>query len=252
MKYKLSTTILVILLSCSTVAKAQDVNQLLQNINTALTAGDCDRAQRNYNAWKEVTNRSDSSIERHIVECRSRRNVTNCQQGVVINGVCWATRNVDRPGTFTADPANSGMLYQWNRRIGWAVTGNVSDWNNTPAIGNIWEKVNDPCPSGWRVPTPAELESLLNRSNKRVGWIRTCIGDKCSSERKITDTISGNTIVLPGVGRREPDGKLSLNDGSINYWSNIDGSFLHIGSIGEGILHQTRGINGFLVRCVAE
>ena len=40
--------------------------------------------------------------------------------GVLINGVRWATRNVDAPGTFTTAPENAGMLYQWNRRVGWS------------------------------------------------------------------------------------------------------------------------------------
>ena len=38
--------------------------------------------------------------------------------GVVINGVRWATRNVDKPGTFAANPEDAGMLYQWNRKVG--------------------------------------------------------------------------------------------------------------------------------------
>jgi len=40
------------------------------------------------------------------------------ETGVVINGVKWATRNVDKPGTFVANPEDFGMLYQWNRRVG--------------------------------------------------------------------------------------------------------------------------------------
>ena len=40
---------------------------------------------------------------------------TTCPEGgVLINGVCWATRNVDAPGTFAENPEDPGMMYQWN------------------------------------------------------------------------------------------------------------------------------------------
>jgi hypothetical protein len=39
----------------------------------------------------------------------------NTDLGVVINGVKWATRNVDAPGTFAESPQAAGMFYQWNR-----------------------------------------------------------------------------------------------------------------------------------------
>ena len=37
--------------------------------------------------------------------------------GVVINGITWATRNVDEPGKFAARPEDAGMYYQWNSKI---------------------------------------------------------------------------------------------------------------------------------------
>ena len=50
-------------------------------------------------------------------------------EGVVINGIRWATRNVDAPGTFTENPEDFGMLYQWNRKKGWNTTDrDVEDW----------------------------------------------------------------------------------------------------------------------------
>ncbi len=42
---------------------------------------------------------------------------------VLINGVLWATRNVDAPGTFAASPESTGMFYQWNSRIAWSASG---------------------------------------------------------------------------------------------------------------------------------
>jgi len=40
------------------------------------------------------------------------------ETGVVINGVTWATRNVDAPGTFVANTKDAGMFYQWNSKVG--------------------------------------------------------------------------------------------------------------------------------------
>ena len=87
---------------------------------------------------------------------------------VEINGVKWATCNVDMPGTFAAKPEDAGMFYQWNRKIGWSSTdpminsdgGTTWDWDSSVPTGDSWEKSNDPCPTGWRVPTLGELASL--------------------------------------------------------------------------------------------
>jgi len=46
---------------------------------------------------------------------------TKAQDGVLINGVMWATCNVDSPGTFASQPYE-GMFYQWSRKIGWSST----------------------------------------------------------------------------------------------------------------------------------
>ena len=84
-------------------------------------------------------------------------------EGVVINGVRWATRNVDMPGTFAPAPESFGMFYQWNRNVAWNATDEeVEGWDNTRAEGTKWYAENDPCPKGWRVPTFEELESLRN------------------------------------------------------------------------------------------
>ena len=91
--------------------------------------------------------------------------------GVKINGVIWATRNVDKPGTFTANPEDPGMFYQWNSKVGWSYNNPLTpsdgtstwnpNWNGNGAT--TWEKANDPCPPGWRIPTYDELSSLMSK-----------------------------------------------------------------------------------------
>ena len=83
--------------------------------------------------------------------------------GVVINGVRWATRNVDMPGTFAQNPEDAGMFFQWNRKKGWNATDErIKDWDNSRIEGTEWYAENDPCPEGWRVPTREELQSLYD------------------------------------------------------------------------------------------
>ena len=93
-------------------------------------------------------------------------------EGVVINAVRWATRNVDKPGTFAAKPENPGLFYQWNSKVGWTAEVVPSDgksvwnseWNGNGA--ETWETDNCPCPEGWRLPTTEELESLLSSGHR--------------------------------------------------------------------------------------
>jgi len=96
----------------------------------------------------------------------NKKSEPNIANGVEINGVVWATCNVNTPGTFTESPSDFGMFYQWNRAVGWSSTEPMINHNN----GTIWDKSiplggenweNKVCPQGWRIPTYKELESLI-------------------------------------------------------------------------------------------
>jgi uncharacterized protein (TIGR02145 family) len=130
--------------------------------------------------------------------------------GVVINGVTWATRNVDKPGTFAENHEDAGMFYQWNRKVGWSSTDPMvnsdggTTWDNTTPTGTTWEATNDPCPAGWRVPTLAELQSLLNSGSE---WVENYNGTGVNGR---VFGSGANSIFLPAVGYRDVD------DGSLN------------------------------------
>jgi hypothetical protein len=85
--------------------------------------------------------------------------------GVVVGGIRWATRNVDAPGTFTAQPADAGMFYQWNRKVGWSSTDPMVStngdtiWDTSYSSDTAWAAANNPCPAGWRLPTTKALQS---------------------------------------------------------------------------------------------
>jgi uncharacterized protein (TIGR02145 family) len=173
--------------------------------------------------------------------------------GVVINGVRWATRNVDASGTFAATPESYGKLYQWNRKKAWDVIGNVSDWDSSTPTGTEWESANDPSPTGWRVPTFEEIQTLLNTEKVTSKWTT----QNGVNGRQFTDKITGNNIFLPAAGFRgysndEIGGTTSDGD----YWSSTqrDASIAYILWFNTGSTvwsFYNRGF-AFSVRCVLE
>lgn len=135
--------------------------------------------------------------------------------GEVINGVRWATRNVDAPGRFVTNVEDLGMFYQWNRSVAWTIKGDVIDWDTIMPAGDRWEKVNDPSPAGWHVPTLSDIEKLLDTKKVKSEWVleNGVIG------RKFTDLITKKSIFLPAAGYRDNDGILHGVDTQGIYWS---------------------------------
>ena len=179
-------------------------------------------------------------------------NTNTTDTGVVINGVKWATRNVDAFGTFAAAPESAGMFYQWNRPKAWAATGDITGCDNTIPTGTTWAKANDPCPAGWRVPTRTEIESLFDTDKVTNEWTI----ENGINGRRFTDKTTNNSIFLPAAGYR------SYNDGTLNdagsfgyYWSSTESSsgayYLYFNS-GYAYLYFNNLTYGFSVRCVAE
>jgi len=144
--------------------------------------------------------------------------------GVIINGVKWATRNVDKPGTFAANPEDAGMFYQWNRKIGWSATDPIinsnggTSWDATVPEGSKWEKTNDPSPIGWRIPTLEELQTLLDTDKVNQKWTT----ENGIYGTRFTDKATGNSIFLPAVGNRnDSDGALFFAGSGGAYWSSM-------------------------------
>ena len=61
--------------------------------------------------------------------------VVTIVDGVRIQNVIWATRNVDAPGTFAQSPGSFGMFFQWNRLQDWFTIGEITDWDSSTPIG---------------------------------------------------------------------------------------------------------------------
>ena len=189
-----------------------------------------------------------------VVMTKAQSDVTN--DGVVINGVKWATRNVDAPGTFAVNPEDAGMFYQWNSKTGWRYNDPLTSsdgtstwngrWNGNGATA--WERANDPCPSGWRMPNQGELNGLISSGGF---WtvVNSMNGRKFGS--------GSNTIFLPAVGYRNSNNGKLYDVGSVgSYWVSTQGDssgayFLYFDSGNVRLNYYYKAI-GFPCRCVAD
>jgi uncharacterized protein (TIGR02145 family) len=172
------------------------------------------------------------------------------ETGVVINGVYWAKRNVDAPGTFAAAPEKAGMFYQWNKKKAWPATGRVINWESGDKSGESWEATNDPCPAGWRVPTNLEFIHLLNETKVDQLWTT----QKGVNGMRFTDKASGHSVFFPAVTYRRFDGLLDTVGGYGEYWSSSPAPFNDSWDFGFGSRTASRVAffrgYGFSVRCV--
>jgi len=177
------------------------------------------------------------------------------QECIMINGVCWATCNVDMPGTFVSQPSDAGMFYQWGSNVGWSSTDpliasdGINTWRSLCESGSVWLPQKDPCPAGWRVPTYQELYSLSG-SNGYWG-ILNGINGRFFGEGQ---------LFLPIVGTRgRLDGELSYDASTRGfYWSSTYSSGTHAYDLYLLLITNSIGIStnyrdfGMSIRCVSE
>ena len=190
--------------------------------------------------------------------CDKDDDALTTDKGVVIDSVKWATRNVGSPGKFVARQGDAGMFYQWNRKVAYSSTGDyVANWDTANPEGDAWERINDPCPAGWRIPTLAEIEILLDTEKVSNEW--TTVNGV--NGRSFTDKETGNSLFLPITGFRGYSNGL-LSDADLSnedhqggyYWSatKVDkGNAYYLLFNKNKILWYENYFNfGFNVRCV--
>jgi hypothetical protein len=182
-------------------------------------------------------------------------------------GKIWMDRNLgaSQVATSSTDAASYGDLYQWGRGADGHqcrtsattatlsttdVPGNANfitsnngnyDWRSTQN-NNLWQGVNgvnNPCPSGYRIPTETELNA------ERASWTANNSSGAFASPLKLP---------LAGI-RLYGDGSLHNFSVSGGYWSStIDGD----NSRSLGFYNGDAGVNfnyrayGFSVRCIKD
>jgi len=147
------------------------------------------------------------------------------EQGVVINGVTWATRNVGAHGNFVTSAENYGEFY-------------------------TWYEAQNVCPAGWRLPTKEELQSLID-----AGGNKTRV-------KKVNGLVFGsknNAIFLPAAGLCDSDNAIFGKRFFYTYWSSTskdDNSAWTLFSFGREKYMNFLGYRSVLdkscIRCVAE
>ena len=174
------------------------------------------------------------------------------ETGVVINGVTWATRNVGAPKTFVTNIEDYGGYYQWNRKDTANFLLNDDYYASEFASVTTWLPANDPSPAGWRVPTSAELDSLLDAVKVTSEWTT----ENGINGYRFTDKATSKSIFLPAAGFRDrEDGTLYDVDNTYGYyWSSTeyssDAYYLELYGSGGAILDYFYKANGYSVRPV--
>jgi uncharacterized protein (TIGR02145 family) len=196
-----------------------------------------------------------------------------------IIGKCWLDRNLgaSQVATSSTDAQAYGDLYQWGRATDGHEKRNSLNYNaiisndgvaNFIASGNAWDGqfilrnsgnnnwvdpsingvndlwqgvngVNNPCPSGYRLPTFPEWDS------ERLSW---------SPSNNVGAFASTLKLTLPG-GRNRSTGSLFLVDMNAAYWSStISGTSSLALGISSSSSYQVLDFRatGFSVRCLKD
>ncbi|MDV3601337.1 hypothetical protein CMU64_17665, partial [Elizabethkingia anophelis] len=84
-------------------------------------------------------------------------------------------------------------------------SGNISGWNQSGLPNGSWsdtsKTVNDPCPAGYRVPTAAQWQAVIN--NNQIGRVGTWTNSTTNYTSGLNIGGNGNsTLFLPAAGSR--------------------------------------------------
>jgi len=229
-----------------------------------------------YNAAEEKFEGCNGTNWKSIAFWSCGQNITFIYKGeqvtygtVESQGKCWMDRNLgaSRVATASDDSAAYGDYFQWGRLDDGHQTrtsGTIStcssgdnpghsnfitrsaspyDWRCSQN-NNLWQGVsgtNNPCPSGWRIPTRTEWET------EKGSWSEPGFSGAFASPLK-----------LPRGGYRSYiDGSVSQETAYGNYWSSTTyltsySYYLKVYGVGSSVEHDGKRAYGYQVRCILD
>ncbi|WP_395761870.1 FISUMP domain-containing protein [Elizabethkingia anophelis] len=221
------------------------------------------------NAFK-ITPETQSTLNINLKKCGAyigpNTNPANFKEFACQN--LGATAGID---PFSPVAGNHGDKYQWGAKTGeagryysqandQANSGYISGWNTTSLPDGTWQDgvktVNDPCPTGYRVPTRTEWQAVINNNTniERVGsWADN---GNYTTALYFRSPSNVRTLMLPAAGYRNyADGTLLNRGRNGYYWSSSAtasiASHLYFNSSSVYVYNFNR-TDGMSVRCIAE
>jgi uncharacterized protein (TIGR02145 family) len=186
---------------------------------------------------------------------------------------CWLDRNLGATQVATAynDSASYGHLYQWGRYTdghqittsGTTTTLSSSDspghsdfiistvspfdWRS-PQNFNLWlgvSGVNNPCPSGFRIPTIGEWQTLITA----MGGFTTAT---CGAGNNCLNIAYNSALKIPSSGMRSGADSTVNNQGSQGIFRSTTSSTMSFWSFAVYPSTSYARSSGFSVRCIKD
>jgi uncharacterized protein (TIGR02145 family) len=167
----------------------------------------------------------------------------------------WQTAANNGSNGFAAAPTSSNSNH-----------GSISGWSGTAATTGSWNvtentpvkvTANDPCPTGYRVPTRNEWVAVhTNNTFSRTGPFTNDFINYGAALHYGSDTIT-KLLTLPAAGyRNSTHGGLGNLGNSAHYWSSKESSgnaySLYFNSRNVNPASSGNRTHGYSVRCIAE
>ena len=182
----------------------------------------------------------------------------------------WGTKPVDTNGDGYRTKPNNGIqgfaAAPTGPAVGQANDAAVGSWNTSAAANGAWnvteatpiKTANDPCPSGYRVPTRNEWVSIYSTTpvNTQANWSNVGTYSASPTNYSAGKNVN-NSLYLPASGYRSNSGGTLDERGSYGYYwsSTVNGASAYTLYFSSGSVSPAGSSNrllGFSVRCVAE